>query len=311
MASWNDLQAARQNDLMRYYNSKVVQQDQATPQSAALQEKKNKGGFFGGVGYTLEKLGLGTLRSIEGMTDYLVGGAADILGQDDFAEELMKSDWVNYEHADEWYNPNKVMSFVGDVSSGVGGMLPSIAASAAVTLATGGAGAGVGAGLLSQGVGTALFGLGAAGQSTSQAVKETGTLGGKEWLYGTGSGALEAGIEAASGGIGGTLAGTAFGKQLANTTGGKIATTFLGEGLEEVASDITDPLLKKATGVDKNAKVDWYNLPRTFLVGGATGAVLGGAGRAINAAKAGGFNNLGAIETANKLTKEKATQRVA
>ena len=306
MASWNDLQAARQNDLMRYYNSKVVQQDQATPQSAALQEKKNKGGFLGGVGYTLEKLGLGTLRSIEGMTDYLVGGAADILGQDDFAEELMKSDWVNYEHADEWYNPNKVMSFVGDVSSGVGGMLPSITASAAVTLATGGAGAGVGAGLLSQGVGTALFGLGAAGQSTSQAVKETGTLGGKEWLYGTGSGALEAGIEAASGGIGGTLAGTAFGKQLAKTTGGKIATTFLGEGLEEVASDITDPLLKKATGVDKNAKVDWSNLPRTFLVGGATGAVLGGAGRAINAAKAGGFNNLGAIETANKLTKEKA-----
>lgn len=303
MASWNDLQAARQNDLMRYYNSKVVQQDQATPQSAALQEKKNKGGFLGGVGYTLEKLGLGTLRSIEGMTDYLVGGAADILGQDDFAEELMKSDWVNYEHADEWYNPNKVMSFVGDVSSGVGGMLPSITAAAAVT---GGAGAGVGAGLLSQGVGTALFGLGAAGQSTSQAVKETGTLGGKEWLYGTGSGALEAGIEAASGGIGGTLAGTAFGKQLAKTTGGKIATTFLGEGLEEVASDITDPLLKKATGVDKNAKVDWSNLPRTFLVGGATGAVLGGAGRAINAAKAGGFNNLGAIETANKLTKEKA-----
>ena len=148
MASWNDLQAARQNDLMRYYNSKVVQQDQATPQSAALQEKKNKGGFFGGVGYTLEKLGLGTLRSIEGMTDYLVGGAADILGQDDFAEELMKSDWVNYEHADEWYNPNKVMSFVGDVSSGVGGMLPSITAAAAVTLATGGAGAGVGAGVV-------------------------------------------------------------------------------------------------------------------------------------------------------------------
>ncbi len=272
------------------------QQEKAHQEALARQaqieeEKKNRGGLLGGIGYTLEKLGLGVVRSIEGISDYIVGGIADLFGADDYADEVLKNDWVNYEHADEWYNPGKGWEFVGDVAGGIGGMLPSIA----LTAATGGTSA------LAQGLGTAAFGLGAAGQSVSEQTKKSGTATGKEWLYGTASGAAEAAIERVSGGIGGMASGTVLGKQLAKTTGGKIATSFIGEGLEEVASDLLDPALKRVTGVDKKATVDWANLPRTFLVGGTTGAVMGAGKRTIDAAKVGGFNNLNAGETAQTL----------
>jgi hypothetical protein len=72
-----------------------------------IKKTTNKGGLLGGIGYTFEQLGLGVVRGVEGLSDFLVGGVADIFGADDFADEIMKSDWINYEHAYEWYNPNK------------------------------------------------------------------------------------------------------------------------------------------------------------------------------------------------------------
>jgi hypothetical protein len=39
---------------------------------------------------------------------------------------------------------------------------------------------------------------------------------------------------------------------------------------------VLDPLNKRITGVDKDAKVDWAQLPKTFVVGGTVGAVLDG-----------------------------------
>ena len=273
----------------------------ATPRNDGVtatqtEEKKNKGGLLGGLGYLGHELGLGVMRSIEGVVDYVGGGILDLFGADEAADELLKNDWVNYNAADEWYNPGKGWEFAGDVASGVGGMLPAVAVSFVP---------GVG-GALS----TATFGLGAAGQAVSEQTKKNGTASGKEWLYGTASGAMEAGIEAVSGGIGGTAAGKVLGKELAKTTGGKIATSFIGEGLEEVASDILDPALQRVTGVDKNAQVDWGNLPRTFLVGGATGAVMGGGQRALSAAQAGGFNNLAAAETAQEMDAQMSDNNV-
>ena len=268
-------------------NYKSVAKTASTQPQIQAEEETNKGGFFGGLGYVLENVGLGALRTIEGIWDYTAGGIADLFGNDDYADELMKSDWVNYSHADEWYNPTGAMQFVSDVAEGVGGMLPSVALS------------------FVPGVGGALsatsFGLGAAGQSVSEQTKKNGTASGKEWLYGTASGAMETAIEAISGGIGGTKAGKVLGKQLAKTTGGKIATTFVSEGLEEVASDLVDPALKRITGVDKEASVDISNLPRTFFVGGTTGAVMGGGSRVLNAARVGGFNNLNAAENTQEM----------
>ena len=40
---------------------------------------KDNGGFFGGIGYAFEKLGLGFLQSIEGIWDFTAGGLADFI----------------------------------------------------------------------------------------------------------------------------------------------------------------------------------------------------------------------------------------
>lgn len=267
-------------------------QEQA--QQKAQEEQKNKGGFLGGLGYAGEKIGLGLLRGIEGFWDWAAGGIADLFGADEWAEKQVSNDWINYNHADEWRNPGAGWKFVGDVAGGVGQMLPSIA----VTAATGGAGAPA---ALSSALGTGVFMAGAAGNSVADAYRTTGELGAKEWLYGTGSGILEGAIEKVSGGIGGTKLGTVLGKKVANSTAGKLATSFVGEGLEEVASDLIDPTLRRVTGVDPNAQVDVSQLPNTFLVGGTAGAVLGGASRVANAKRAGGFNNLNAAEAAQEI----------
>lgn len=71
------------------------------------EEKKNKGGFLGGLGYLGHELGLGVVRSLEGVVDYVGGGLLDLFGADEAADRMMKNDWVNYNAADEWYNPGK------------------------------------------------------------------------------------------------------------------------------------------------------------------------------------------------------------
>lgn len=280
------LNAVKQN--ASYSNDNLAQYDDQTTLSMQQEENpQNNGGFFGGVGYTLGKAGTGLLRGLEGIWDFVAGGVADLFGADEWAQEQMENspfdEWN--EQLDAWYNPNGFMSFVGDVAGGVGQMLPMVAANAIP---------GVGSALS-----TGMFVTSAAGQGVSDAVKQTGELGGKEWLYGTGSGAVEGAIEKVSGGIGGTRLGTVLGKNVAKSTAGKLAATFVGEGLEEVASDIVDPALRRVTGVDPNATVDVSQLPNTFLVGGTAGAILGGGSRLVNAKRAGGFNNLNAAEDAN------------
>lgn len=144
------------------YQKEQQKTQEAVRQAQTIAEQKNKGSLLGGLGYTLESLGLGAVRSIEGIVDYVVGGVADIFGADNFADEMLKNDWLNYEHPDEWYNPGKGWEFVGDVASGIGGMLPAIA----LAVVTGGSSA------VAQGVGTAAFGLGAAGQAVSEQTKK-------------------------------------------------------------------------------------------------------------------------------------------
>lgn len=282
------LDAVKQN--ASYSNDNLAQYDaQTTLPMQEEQNSQNNGGFLGGVGYTLGKVGTGALRGLEGIWDFVAGGIADLFGADEWAQEQMENspfdEWN--EQLDAWYNPSGIMSFVGDVAGGVGQMLPMVAVNAIP---------GVGSALS-----TGMFITSAAGQGVSDAVKQTGELGGKEWLYGTGSGAVEGAIEKVSGGIGGTRLGTVLGKNVAKSTAGKLAATFVGEGLEEVASDLIDPALRRVTGVDPNATVDVSQLPNTFLVGGTAGAILGGGSRLVNAKRAGGFNNLNAAEEANAI----------
>lgn len=247
---------------------------------------KNNGGFFGGIGYALKKIGLGFLSSIEGIWDYTAGGLAKLFGADDWAEQQFANDWVNYGHADEWYNPSDGWKTVGDVAGGIGTSLPAIAtvaAAGAIAVASGGTLTPVAASLISASV----AGLGAAGNATKEAYRQTGELGGKEFGYGALVGITEGAVEGISAGIG---AGTgqvvkniskSFGKEIAETAtretlGKAVVKGFIGEAFEEGLSEILDPVWARLT-YDPNAKnATFQEVGYAALIGGLSGAIMGG-----------------------------------
>ena len=253
--------------------------------------RRNQGGFFGGIGYAFEKLGLGFLSSIEGIWDYTAGGLAKLFGADEWAEQQFANDWANYNHADEWFNPSEGWQFVGDVAGGIGTSLPAIAtvvAAGAIAVASGGTLSPVAAALISG----AVAGLGAAGNATKQAYRETGELGGKEFGYGALVGTTEGAVEGLSAGIG-TGTGQivkgiskSFGKEVAETVtrqtiGKAMIKGFIGEAFEEGLSEILDPVWARMT-YDPNAKnATLQEVGYAALVGGLSGAIMGGVGVSI------------------------------
>ena len=251
-------------------------------------KKKNRGGFFGGLGYFAEKAGLGLVQGVEGILDYTVGGIADFFGADKFAEDVFESDWLNYNHADDWYNPGEGWKIAGDVAGGIGSSLPGIGAGLIATAASGGAG-------LAAFIGISTSGLSAAGTSTKEAMQESGKLTGKEYLYGAAMGAVEAATEGISGALGAGLTktiksvGTAFGKTAAKaaskgvqsltvkTAAKQAGKEFLSEAFEEGFSEFISPYAKRVT-YDPNAKnASWEEIGYAALVGGLSGVVTGGA----------------------------------
>ena len=264
-----------------------TQKSAITKAAAEEEEKKNQGGFFGGIGYAFEKLGLGFLSGIEGIWDYTAGGLAKLFGADDWAEQQIANDWVNYNHADEWFNPSEGWQFVGDVAGGIGTSLPAIAgvaAAGAITAVSGGTLAPVAAALIAG----SIAGLGAAGRATKEAYDQTGELTGKEFGYGALVGVTEGAIEGVSGAIG---AGTgavvksiskSFGKEVAKTATRQtllkgMVKGFAGEAFEEGVSAMLEPVYKRMT-YDPNAKnATFQEVAYAALVGGVSGALMGGA----------------------------------
>lgn len=268
------------------------------------EKSQNNGGFFGGIGYTFEKIGLGFLSAIEGIWDYTAGGLAKLFGADDWAEQQFANDWVNYNHAEEWYNPSDGWKLVGDVAGGIGSSLPSMAALAVVGWATGGA-------AVPAMITTFLTsGLSAAGNATKEAYRETGELGGKEFGYGALSGVTEGAVETFSdmvlAGVGGKIT-KAFNKDVVSTVatktlGEEIAKSFLSEGFEEVIGTVTEPYWKRLT-YDKNAEnASFQEIGYAALVGGLSGAIMTGVG--------GGFTNARSVAKGNNVVKTGTTSTV-
>lgn len=257
----------------------------------ASEQEKNNGGIPGGVGYFGEKVGLGIIQGVEGVIDYTTGGVAKLLGlagvqgANEFAEDTFANDWLNYNHADDWYNPSEGWKVAGDIGSGVGSTLLAVGTTAAVALATGGAS------LIPTVAGLAVTGLSAAGTSTKEAYQESGNLGGKEFGYGTVMGGVEAGMEA----LGGKILGTGIGKTVdaVQSLLGKSAKTvaksgakafvadmageFASEAFEEGFSTFISPYVKRATynPAAENASIE--EIAYSALVGGLSGVVMGGA----------------------------------
>lgn len=263
---------------------------------------KDNGGFFGGIGYAFEKLGLGFLQSIEGIWDYTAGGLADLFGAHDWAEQQMANDWVNYGHADEWFNPSDGWKVAGDVAGGIGTSLPAISAvliavgtTAAITFFSGGTLTPVVTPLAAGLIGGAVAGLGAAGTATKEAYKETGQLTSKEWGYGTLSGFTEGAMEGVSDAIGfgvgsivKNLAGSTakegakqVGKQIAKsaarqTFGKTVLKSFLSEAFEEGVQELIDPVWKRITYDPDAESATFQQVAYAALVGGLSGAIMGG-----------------------------------
>ena len=260
----------------------------------------NNGGLLGGSAYLNEKMALGFLSSVEGIWDYTAGGIAKLFGADQWAERQFANDWVNYNHADEWYDPGKGWQIAGDVAGGIGTSLPAIAAAggaAALTVATGGAAAPAAVKILSVSVAPLVSGLGAAGNATKSAYQKTGELGLKEFGYGALSGATEAGVEALTAGIGtGTgrivsslskkAAGetvSTLGKSGAFALLNKLGADFASEAIEEGLAEAVDPLYQRWTKVDPNAQnASAKEIGYAALVGGLSGIVMSGGAAAVN-----------------------------
>lgn len=255
------------------------------------------------IGNFVNNIVMGAVKSIEGIVDagaMLVGlfGAdvddfvsydftADIFGADEEGEGLLEWSWGR-NLADVSYLDND--HIVNQIADGVGGMLPTVA----LAFVSGGTSLAASAGAKAASIGAKVanvaskvaFVAGAAGNASESALQEGATYG-QALGYGALSGAIEAGTEM----IGGRLFGSAT--KLDNTLLGKLAVktgtdkfiskgvgkavySFASEGLEEVVADLLDPVNKRITGVDSEAKVDWAQLPKTFFIGGAVGSILDG-----------------------------------
>jgi hypothetical protein len=162
------------------------------------------------------------------------------------------------------YAPSKTETLAGDVLSGVGGMLPTIAAN-----------------LLAPGAGYAVLGAQGVGGGTKQAYNKTGELGAVEEIYGALSGAAEILVEKLSGGIGG------LGNGAVDDIAKKIIKNGLirnatGEGIEEAITTFIDPYLQRIT-YDKGAEgAKASEVLRSALVGSLTSMLLQGGSAAIN-----------------------------
>jgi len=240
-------------------------------------EKEEEKNFWASTGDFFGNILKGALKGIEGIYDFGASVVGEVGGwfDDGFKQGLREH--VEYDltgaATDPWLKDLEKQSFLGEdsflrnVAQGVGGMLPAVI--------TGGA-THIGA------VGTGMIMAGAAGQGTEEALK-SGADYEPALLYGAGSGAVE-GLTEKIGGF--TFGGTSkLGKAVAGTRLsrgiGKVAFDAVGEGLEEVISDVgIDPGLKFVTGVDRNIGENYKqaigNAPEIFGTGAAVGSVMQG-----------------------------------
>ena len=318
------LSILRKNNKSILNKGQIIDTNVVSPVQELVQEERehNTNGLIGGLGYLGEKVGLDFLQGVEGIWDFTAGGIASLTGNDDWAKKQFDNDWVNYNHADEWYNPSSGWKFAGDITGGIGTSLPSIGAGlatigigAAITAASGGTGLPAYIGTIATIMSAAAGGLSAAGTATKEAYQETGELGIKEYAYGTMMGGVEAGLEFATAGIG---AGTGrivkeIGESVAGSTAKKVATSvgketfvktilkngikdFAGEAFEEGVNTAIAPYIQRATYDPTAENATVQDIMYSSVVGGFSGLFMGGANTAVSTGKS--------LATGNRLTQK-------
>ena len=222
----------------------------------AENDKNSKSWFVRGlstIGDIAANVITGAVKGLEGIYDLGAGivGAVGGIFSDDFQDDVQKHiayDWTSENIGDpmqEWfkYSYTKDGGIIEGVASGVGQMLPAVA----ITIATGGAGAGSMVSTVGQIASLAYTGVSAAGNATESAYKDGasyyGGLG-----YGVASGAVEVATEKLFGGATKSVFGKGMlddvGKSIADTGIKRVAKNAIEEGLEEVVAEVANPALK-------------------------------------------------------------------
>ena len=268
---------------------------------------------LGTITDTFDNIRRGVFGSFEGIIDTIIYGAGQVgswFGADTkWAEEAIKFDItdkiIKYSPAsienliykaskgdmgatisDESYVQEanaKTQELIQGIEQGIGS---SLAAFAGYQIGTTAFGKGTKLARLTSDV---MFGTGAGGQSINEALQD-GASYNQAGAYGVVSGVTEAAVEHLSDLFGvGTLPGQlskSFVSKLANkqvgAVVGELTKAFVSEGLEEVASDILNPLYKSiynGKSVEDNYKdfmedVKNGSLITTFIVGGVSGVIM-------------------------------------
>ncbi len=251
--------------------------------------------FLPKVGYSLLalplKLGQGLTKGIEGIVDAgatIAGSVGGLFGADtDWSKEFVQKDltndlfstsegnnWVEDVYHNSWWDDNKVLNYVGQATEAIGGMLPSIGMHA-----------------LLPGTGLIELAVQAGGNAAEEAYNINPDITVNQALaYGTLSGLTEAATEKmfdAFKFLGGGVADKLVNKITKNQLT-RIGIGMLGEGIEEVVSDLVNPISQRITGVNAEAEAPTLaELIDSFIVGTMTSVIMGGA----NVVKQGGINN--------------------
>ena len=290
------LKQQRENrNLYQQYLTQKEEYDRRVEQerlNALYEENKVKNqNFFVRAGHTIGDIAAnvitGAVKGLEGIYDLgagivgAVGGIFDKGFQDDVKKHI-SYDWTMETFGNDWqealkYSYTKNGGIVESVASGIGQMLPSVA----VTIATGGAGAPA---AVSQMASLATLGASAAGNATEQAYNDGASYWGGLG-YGLASGAVEMATEKMFGGATKALTGAGLldgiTRSVADTGIKRIAKNALEEGVEEIASELVNPLLKsiykgKDALSDYTSTDYWKGVGQAGIVGSLTALAYSG-----------------------------------
>lgn len=244
----------RAYEIKKQYEEELARQVAA--EKAEKENKESMNWFVRGlstIGDIAANVITGAVKGLEGIYDLGAGivGAVGGIFSDDFQDDVQKHiayDWTSETIGDpmqEWfkYSYTKDGGIIEGVASGIGQMLPAVA----ITIATGGAGAGSMVSTVGQIASLAYTGVSAAGNATESAYQDGanyyGGLG-----YGVASGAVEVATEKLFGGATKNVFGKGMlddvGKSIADTGIKRVAKNALEEGIEEIAAEAVNPALK-------------------------------------------------------------------
>ena len=207
--------------------------------------------FLNGLGYLGQRAVGGAVKSIENGVDVVSAALADAVGAKGLAQKILDTDWMDYDSANRWFDPDIGWEIGGDIASGIGGSLPTVA----TALLTGGTSA----------FGTiattfAMDFLSSSGAAVKEAYNESGELNEKSWQYAGLTGLFESSLNSMlSGFSSGSKAITdaveaGIKNSALNGLGDAMFKGFSGGALKGALSSAFEPFFKRAT-YDKNAEM--------------------------------------------------------